>query len=120
MATRTGGRIRRSGRFRGAGLRRRLILAFVLVAAISAGSLAVASYLLVRQARLDGSLTTSGVEARQDLNLARAIAQSDAATFIQAYERRGTHALLIFPGGRRVASDPQVSPSVPASLHGVV
>jgi two-component system sensor histidine kinase MtrB len=105
---------------RPAGLRRRLILAFVLVAAVSAGSLAVASYLLVRQARLDGSLATSAVEARQDLNLATAIAENDAPGFIQAYERRGTHALLIFPGGLRVASDLQVNPPVPAALRSMV
>jgi signal transduction histidine kinase len=110
----------RRGRLRAAGLRRRLILAFVLVAAVSAGSLAVASYLLVRQARLDGSLATSAVEARQDLNLASAIAERDAAGFIQAYERRGTHAVLIFPGGHRAASDPQVNPPVPAALHSLV
>jgi signal transduction histidine kinase len=116
MAARRNGR----GRLRGAGLRRRLILAFVLVAAVSAGSLAVASYLLVRQARLDGSLTTSAVEARQDLNLATSIAENDAAGFIQAYERRGTHALLIFHGGHRVASDPRVNPPVPATLHSLV
>ncbi len=112
------GRLR--GRLRAAGLRRRLILAFVLVAAISAGSLAVASYLLVRQARLDGSLATSAVEARQDLNLAAAIAESDAGGFIQAYERRGTHALLIFPQGGRVSSDPQVNPPIPATLQSLV
>jgi two-component system sensor histidine kinase MtrB len=105
---------------RPAGLRRRLILAFVLVAAVSAGSLAVASYLLVRQARLDGSLATSAVEARQDLNLATAIAENDAPGFIQAYERRGTHALLIFPAGLRLASDPQVNPPVPAALRSLV
>src|SRR5215469_18398689 len=104
MATRKSGRSRRSGRFRGAGLRRRLIFAFVLVAAISAGSLAVASYLLVRQARLDGSLATSAVEAREDVNLATGIAESDATSFIQAYERRGTHAVLVFPRGLRIAS----------------
>jgi two-component system sensor histidine kinase MtrB len=108
------------GRLRAAGLRRRLILAFVLVAAVSAGSLAVASYLLVRQARLDGSLATSAVEARQDLNLAAAIAENDAGGFIQAYERRGTHALLIFPEGSRVASDPQVNPPIPPTLQSLV
>ncbi|HEY7324425.1 MAG TPA: HAMP domain-containing sensor histidine kinase [Streptosporangiaceae bacterium] len=112
------GRLR--GWLRAAGLRRRLILAFVLVAAVSAGSLAVASYLLVRQARLDGSLATSAVEARQDLNLAAAIAESDADGFIQAYERRGTHALLIFPQGGRVASDPQVNPPLPPTLQRLV
>jgi two-component system, OmpR family, sensor histidine kinase MtrB len=120
MAVRRSERGRARGWLRPAGLRRRLILAFVLVAAVSAGSLAVASYLLVRQARLDGSLATSAVEARQDLNLATSIAERDAAGFIQAYERRGTHALLIFPQGQRAASDPLVNPPVPPSLHSLV
>lgn len=120
MAVQKSGRRRQSGRLRGAGLRRRLIFAFVLVAAVSAGSLAVASYLLVRQARLDGSLSTSSVEARQDLNLAAAIKERDAAGFIQAYERRGTHAVLIFPQDHRVVSDLQVNPPMPAALQSLV
>src|SRR5258708_4069820 len=52
------------------GLRRRLVIAFVLGAAVSAGILAVASYVLVRQARLQGSLTPSEGQAREGLNLA--------------------------------------------------
>ena len=101
------------------GLRRRLVIAFVLVAAVSAGTLAVASYLLVRQARLQGSLTASEVQAREDLNLAATppISYPEAASFVQAYEQRGTHAVLIFPGGGRVASNPQVDPPIPAGLR---
>jgi len=102
------------------GLRGRLIVAFVLVAAVSAGALAVASYLLVRQARLQGSLTTSAVQAREDLNLAATITYPEAGSFVRAYEQRGTHAVLIFPGGRRVASDTQVDPPIPAALRTLV
>jgi signal transduction histidine kinase len=104
------------------GLRRRLVIAFVLVAAVSAGTLAVASYLLVRQARLQGSLTASQIQAREDLNLAATppITYPEAAGFIGAYEQRGAHAVLIFPGDRRVASDPQVNPPIPAGLRTLV
>jgi hypothetical protein len=80
----------------------------------------VASYLLVREARLDGSLTTSAAEAREDLNLAATITYQAAGDFVQAYEQRGTHAVLIFPGGRKVTSDDQVNPPIPAVLQGFV
>jgi signal transduction histidine kinase len=101
------------------GLRRRLVIAFVLVAAVSAGALAVASYVLVRQARLQGSLSASAVQAKEDLNLAATITYPEAASFIQGYEQRGTHAVLIFPAGR-LASDPQVNPPIPAVLQNFV
>jgi signal transduction histidine kinase len=114
---RTGGRRRR---IRSGGLRRRLVIAFVSVAAISAGALAVTSYLLVREARLDGSLTTSAAQAREDLTLATAITYAEAGGFVQAYEQRGSHAVLIYPGERRVASDAQVNPRIPAALRSLV
>jgi signal transduction histidine kinase len=114
---RTGGRRRwiRSG-----GLRRRLVVAFVLVAAISAGALAVTSYLLVREARLEGSLTTSAAQAREDLTLATAITYVEASGFVQAYEQRGSHAVLIYPPDRRVVSDAQVNPPISAALRSLV
>src|SRR5215472_13951466 len=102
------------------GLRRGLVIAFVLVAAVSAGALAVASYVLVRQARLQGSLSASAVQAKEDLNLAAAITYPEAAGFVQAYEQRGTHAVLIFPAGRRVVSDSRVNPPIPAVLQNFV
>jgi two-component system sensor histidine kinase MtrB len=60
------------------------------------------------------------VQARQDLNLAAGITERESGGFIQAYERRGAHAVLIFPQGRRVASDPQVNPPIPPALQGLV
>lgn len=102
------------------GLRRRLVAAFVLVAAISAGALAVASFLLVRQARLQGSLAASAVEARQDLRLAASISYPEAGGFVRAYEQRHTHAVLVFPAGRAVPSNRLVNPAFPASLRSVV
>ena len=118
--TRPRSRRGRRGRIWPGGLRRRLVVAFVLVATVSAGALAVASYLLVREARLDGSLTASAAEAREDLNLAATITYQAAGDFVRAYEQRGTHAVLIFPGGRKVASDAQVNPPIPAVLQGFV
>jgi len=108
--------------FRPHGLRRRLILAFVLVAAVSAGALALASYLLVRQARLQASVTTSAAQAKEDLNLAAAITYRTARNshFVHQYEQRGAHAVLIFPGHPRLASDARVSPPIPATLRGLV
>ncbi len=120
MTGQPGGPAGRRGRLRPGGLRRRLVIAFVLVAAVSAGTLAVASYLLVRQARLQGSLTASEVQAREDLNLAATISYPEAASFVRAYEQRGAHAVLIFPGGRGVASDPEVNPAIPAVLRNFV
>ena len=108
-------RLRRPG-----GLRRRLVVAFVLVAAVSAGVLAVASYLLVQQARLQGSLSASSAQAREDLNLAATITYPLASDFVNAYEQRGTHAVLVFPGGLRVPSDTEVNPPIPAELADVV
>ena len=120
MTRQPAGTVRRRRRLWPGGLRRRLVIAFVLVAAISAGVLAVASYLLVRQARLEGSLSASSAQAREDLNLAAAITYPLAPGFVGAYEQRGTHAVLIFPGGRRVPSDNQVNPAIPAELQDVV
>jgi signal transduction histidine kinase len=120
MTRRRAGTAMRRRLLRPGGLRRRLVIAFVLVAAISAGVLAVASYLLVRQARLEGSLSASSAQAREDLNLAAAITYPLAPGFVSAYEQRGTHAVLIFPGGRRVPSDTQVNPAIPAELQDVV
>src|SRR5260370_20193221 len=90
----------RRGRIGSGGLRRRLVVAFVLVATVSAGALAVTSDLLVRQARLDGSLTASAAGARDDLNLAPAVTYPEAGGFVRAYSPRLTHAVLIFSRDR--------------------
>ena len=58
-------------RIRPGRLRRRLAIAFVLVAGISAGALALGSFLLVRQARLIESRDRAKDEARFDLLLAQ-------------------------------------------------
>jgi two-component system sensor histidine kinase MtrB len=80
----------------------------------------VASYLLVRQARFDGSLTASAIQARQDLNLATAITYREAGPIAQAYEEHGAHAVLTFPGRPAVVSDAAVNPPIPAGLRELV
>ena len=52
--------------------------------------------------------TASQVQVEEDVNLAAKIRYPEAASFVRDYEQPGTDAVLIFPDGRRVASDPQV------------
>jgi two-component system sensor histidine kinase MtrB len=104
------------------GIRGRLVVAFILIAGISAGALALGSYLLVREARLAGSLDLARERARTDLRLASGITAREVTPggFLQGYEQDGAHAVLAFPGRAAVASDPAVNPALPASLRGLV
>src|SRR6266581_3759233 len=52
-------------------LRRRLVVSFVLVAGLSAAALALGSYLLVRESRLDDSVDRSVAQAKLNLAFAR-------------------------------------------------
>lgn len=71
-------------------LRRRLTLAFMLVAGISAGALAAGSYLVVRQARLDDSLQRSLDQTRFNLVLgAETLPDQGPRALLESYERRG-------------------------------
>ncbi|PZG06574.1 two-component sensor histidine kinase [Micromonospora craterilacus] len=91
-------------------LRRRLTIAFVLVAGVSAGVLAGGSYLLLRQARYDASLHAAAADARYQLVL--------AGQFLPLTEQRRTELLTSFEGSGRhvvlVAGD--AWPSHPADL----
>jgi signal transduction histidine kinase len=86
----TGERPIRPGR-----LRRRLTIAFALVAALSAAALAAGSYLVVRETRLDDSVTRSVEQARFNLELADDVLGSAADPaagideLLPALERRG-------------------------------
>jgi signal transduction histidine kinase len=104
-------------------LRRRLAVAFVLVAAFSAGALAAGSFLLVRQARLRDSLSRAQVEARVDI---RAAGNSQFSSdhpppgpFVLEYEQRGVHAILVTATGRFL-SDPGLDPPIPRDLQDLV
>jgi signal transduction histidine kinase len=70
-------------------LRRRLTLAFMLVAAVTAAAVAGSSYLLVREARLRDSVDSSVERARVNLTLAPELLARGTEPLLAAYERRG-------------------------------
>jgi signal transduction histidine kinase len=76
-------------------LRRRLTIAFMLVAGLAAAVLAVSSYFLVREARLSDSLDRSLDQARFNLVLAGETlgpspTSAETTDLLEAYARRGT------------------------------
>lgn len=86
-------------------LRRRLTLAFMLVAGISAAALAAGSYLVVRQARLDDSLDRSLEQARLNLVVGAELLDEEGPTAVlDAYERRGGFATVLVARGRTFPS----------------
>jgi signal transduction histidine kinase len=82
-------------------LRRRLTIAFVLVAGVSAAALALGSYLIVREARFDDSLQQAEAAAREALVIAQDELQgkqldADSMDSLRlAFERIGRHVLLV-------------------------
>jgi two-component system sensor histidine kinase MtrB len=85
-------------------LRRRLTVAFMLASGISAVALAVSSYLLVRNSRLDDSLARSLEQARVTLVLAATIFDGSAdpaagRELIAALERRAGFDAVVIAGG---------------------
>jgi signal transduction histidine kinase len=99
-------------------LRRRLIVAFVLIAGISAGALAVGSFLLVRQSRLSDSLARAEEQSRFNLGLV-GTEFADPQLTVSAYERRDVHAVLVV-GGERFLSDPSIDPAISPSVRELV
>jgi signal transduction histidine kinase len=81
-------------------LRRRLTIAFALVAALSAAILAAGSYLVVRENRLDDSVDRGVAQSRFNLELAGDVlgSRSDRAAAVEellpALERRGDFATV--------------------------
>jgi two-component system sensor histidine kinase MtrB len=93
-------------------LRRRLTVAFVLVAGVSAGVLSIGSYLLVRQARLDDSLQGAAVDARYQLVLAQQFLPLDderRASLLTSFEASGRHVVLA-TGETARPSNPSYAP----------
>jgi signal transduction histidine kinase len=89
-------------------LRRRLTVAFVLVAGVSAAVLAAGAYLMVRQARLDDSLQQAAVDARYQLIVARQFLPLDderAASLLASFENSGRHVLLTTGTGTAASND---------------
>ena len=107
-------------------LRRRLTIAFMLAAGLSAAALAAGSYLLVRDSRLDDSLDRSLEQARATLVLAATILNgtSDPAAadqLIAALERRaGFEAVVIADGEATSTSLSLGEAQVPDNLQTLV
>ncbi|MCW3817387.1 HAMP domain-containing histidine kinase [Micromonospora sp. DR5-3] len=110
-----------AGRVAPGRLRRRLVVAFVLVAGVSAGALAGGSYLMLRQARFDGSLQRAAADARYQLVLAaQFLPLTDArqADLLASFEQSGRHVLLV-AGGTQV-SNPRYAPTPGPALRDAV
>lgn len=101
-------------------LRRRLTVAFVLVAGALTAVLATTTFLMVREARLRDSLERAEQEARFGLRLAAGLGPgSDLQQFAEGFEARGLHATIL-DGDRRFDSDPGAAPPIPASVRSLV
>jgi two-component system, OmpR family, sensor histidine kinase MtrB len=103
-------------------LRRRLTLAFMLVAGISAAALAAGSYLVVRQARLDDSLERSLDQARFNLVLGAEVLPNDGPrALLDAYRRRGRFDTVLLSDGRSFPSSLSLGEAqIPGDLHAIV
>jgi two-component system sensor histidine kinase MtrB len=98
-------------------LRRRLTVAFVLVAALAAGVLGASSYFLVRSARLADSLDRAADDARFQLLLSQQFTPIAAKhdELLASFENTGHHVVLA-DGTSAAASDPSYAPAIPDSL----
>src|SRR5215207_1799642 len=103
-------------------LRRRLTIAFVLVAGVSAGALAAGSFLLVQQARLAESLARAESDARFQLVVAQQFVPLNAekgAQLLASFEQTGHHVVLV-NGRVAVASNSAFDPPRTAGLGAAV
>ena len=101
-------------------LRRRLTIAFILVAGIASGALALGSFLKVRQARLSGSLDAAKAEARFDLVLAQGFVQSgNIQGLLQSFQQNRLNVVLVTGQASR-PSNPSLAPPIPPTLRSVV
>ncbi|PZF84207.1 sensor histidine kinase [Micromonospora deserti] len=102
-------------------LRRRLTIAFVLVAGVSAGLLAGGSWLLLHQARYDGSLHQAAADARYQLVLAGQflpLSDQRRAELLTSFEGSGRHVVLVDGDAR--PSNPAYAPPLGARLRATV
>jgi signal transduction histidine kinase len=101
-------------------LRRRLTVAFVLVAGILTAALVATTYLVVEEARLGDSLERAERETRFGLQLAAGLGpRSDLEQFVEGFEPRGVHAILV-EDERVFASNPSIRPTIPDDLRSFV
>jgi len=107
-------------------LRRRLTIAFTLVAGVAALALAAGSYLVVRDARLDDSVDRALEQTRFNLVFAGDVLRgrtSETATdeLLEALERRGDFVTVGVAGERSFSSSLSVGiEQVPADLRALV
>src|SRR3989475_1762894 len=103
-------------------LRRRLAIAFVLVAGISAGALALGSFLLVRQARLAESRDRAKNETRFDLLLAQRSVPLDepkSQELLTTFEKTDLHVILV-RADVGTPSNTSFDPPIPDDLSSLV
>ena len=107
-------------------LRRRLTVAFMLVAGLSAAVLAASSYLIVREARLSDSVDRALEQGRFNLVLAgetlgRNPTPTQTNELLAAYERRGTFVTVGRSGTRTFSSSLSLGPAqIPDELERLV
>ncbi|MFC5925144.1 ATP-binding protein [Micromonospora vulcania] len=102
-------------------LRRRLTIAFVLVAGVSAGLLAGGTGLLLRQSRLDASLHEAAADARYQLVLAGQflpLTDQRSTDLLTSFEGSGRHVVLV--DGSTRASHPSYAPTLGTRLRATV
>lgn len=79
-------------------LRRRLTIAFVLVAGVSTAALAIGSYLLVQRARFDDSLSRASSDVRYQLVLAQQfLPLDDREALLESFRNSGRQVFLTAP-----------------------
>jgi signal transduction histidine kinase len=107
-------------------LRRRLTVAFMLVAGLAAAVLAASSYFIVREARLSDSLDRALEQGRFNLVLAgetlgRSPTTAETSDLLEAYERRGTFETVGRTGTRTFSSSLSLSADqIPEGLQELV
>jgi signal transduction histidine kinase len=107
-------------------LRRRLTVAFMLVAGLSAAVLAASSYVIVREARLSDSVDRSLEQSRFNLVLAGEIlgrnpTETQTNELLAAYRRRGAFETVGKSGSRTFSSSLSLGyPQVPDGLRRIV
>ncbi|MEQ4207457.1 HAMP domain-containing sensor histidine kinase [Actinopolymorpha sp. B17G11] len=101
--------------------RRRLTIAFVLVAGVSAAALAIGAYALVHNARFAESLQRAESDVRFQLLVAREFLPLDndrSARLLGSFEQSGRHVILV-QGTQAVASNPGFDPPLSQRLRSV-
>ncbi|MGW0217310.1 ATP-binding protein [Micromonospora chokoriensis] len=102
-------------------LRRRLTVAFILVAGVSAGLLAGGTGLLLRQSWWDASLREAAADARYQLVLAGQflpLTDQRSADLLTSFEASGRHVVLV--DGPARASHPAYAPELGTGLRATV